>query len=169
MPKHMSLAMTVRHLSGSVQLIGLLDGFGYSVSTSVVINHDTAVLYIANQEMCRGDNALTSAIQPGNHTILIYDNNDFGGNSDTVTGRGTTHNTNGIAVQCSSRLGEERPQQVDKPSVKRTRERSVLHPTVDIVKYYGGRKGPKEFDAAMSLQASTYASLLEASYVRRRI
>ena len=57
MPKHMSLAMTVRHLTGSAQLIGLLNGFGYSVSTSVALNHDTA---IANQEMSRGDNALAT-------------------------------------------------------------------------------------------------------------
>ena len=145
--------MTVRHLSGSAQLIGLLNGFGYSVSTSVVLNHDTA---IANQEMRRGDNALPPSIQPGKHTILIYDNNDFG--EETLTGRGTTHNTNGIVVQRGSGLGKERPQQVDRPSVKRTRERSVLPPPVDIAKYYGGKKeGPKAFGTAISLQASSYA------------
>ena len=157
MPKHMSLAMTVRHLSGSAQLIGLLNGFGYSVSSSVVLNHDTA---IANQEMRRGDNALPPDIQPGKHTILVYDNNDFG--EETLTGRGTTHNTNGIVVQRSSGFGEERPQQVDRPSVKRTRERSVLPPPVDIAKYYGGKKeGPKAFGTAIPLQASTNAPLLK--------
>uniref|UniRef100_UPI00358FE14D uncharacterized protein n=1 Tax=Myxine glutinosa TaxID=7769 RepID=UPI00358FE14D len=39
MPKHMSLAMTVHHLSGSAQLIGLLNGLGHSVSNSVILNH----------------------------------------------------------------------------------------------------------------------------------
>ena len=88
MPKHMSLAMTVRHLSGSAQLIGLLNGFGYSVSSSVVLNHDTA---IANQEMRRGDNALPPEIQPGKHTILVYDNNRFRRGDVDRKGNNTQH------------------------------------------------------------------------------
>ena len=37
MPKHVALGMAVRHVSESAQLVGLLNGFGYSVS------HDTAL------------------------------------------------------------------------------------------------------------------------------
>ncbi|XP_038062706.1 uncharacterized protein LOC119733191 [Patiria miniata] len=42
-PKHLSLAMTLRHLSGSSQLIGLMNGLGYCVSHSVALEHDTAL------------------------------------------------------------------------------------------------------------------------------
>ena len=59
MPKQTSLAMAVRHLSGSAQLIGLLNGFGHSVSHSVVLNHDTA---LTKQEMMRGEDAVPSNI-----------------------------------------------------------------------------------------------------------
>ena len=43
MPKHVALGMAVRHLSGSAQIVGLLNGFGYSVSHSFVLEHDTAL------------------------------------------------------------------------------------------------------------------------------
>ena len=59
MPKHMSLAMAIRHLSGAAQLIGLLNGFGHCVSHSVALNHDTA---FANQESMFGDDALPVSI-----------------------------------------------------------------------------------------------------------
>ena len=94
MPKHISLAMAVRHLSGSAQLIGLLNGFGYSVSHSFVLEHDTA---LAQQEIERGSTALPSCIHSGLYTTLVWDNNDFG--EETLSGKGTTHNTNGIAIQ----------------------------------------------------------------------
>ena len=94
MPKHVALGMAVRHLSGSAQLVGLLNGFGYSVSHSFVLGHDIA---LAQQEVERGSIALPSCIQTGKHTTLVWDNNDFG--EETLSGKGTTHNTNGIAVQ----------------------------------------------------------------------
>ena len=163
LPKHMSLAMTVRHLTGSAQLIGLLNGFGYSVSNSVVLNHDTA---IATQQMNRGDNALPPGIQPRKPTSVVFDNNDF--EEDTLTGKGTTHNTNGIVIQPGQRSsasdGErQQQQQLDMPSAKRTRERSMEAPPVDLAKYYGGKKeGPKPFGADISLQSSTYTPLLKS-------
>ena len=94
MPKHMSLAMAIRHLSGSAQLIGLLNGFGHCVSHSVTLNHDTA---LANQEVRRGVDALPLSIQPRIRTIIVWDNNDFG--EETLSGHETTHNTNGIVIQ----------------------------------------------------------------------
>ena len=88
MPKHIAFGMAVRHLSGSAQLVGLLNGFGYSVSHSFILEHDTA---LAQQEIERGSIALPSCIQTGIHTTLVWDNNDFG--EETLSGKGTTHNT----------------------------------------------------------------------------
>ena len=41
-PKHVTLAMTARHWTGSAKVIDLLNGLGHSVSTSYVLQHDTA-------------------------------------------------------------------------------------------------------------------------------
>ena len=134
----MSLAMSIRHLSGSAQLIGLLNGFGHSVLHSVTLNHDTA---LANQEIRRGNDALPSSIQPGIPTIIVWDNNDFG--EETLSGHGTTHNTNGIVIQ----HGNTTTATTDPPNasatdvlVKRTRKRSMEPPLANLDTYYGGKR-----------------------------
>lgn len=43
MPKHCALAMAVRHMTGSAQLIGSLNGLGHCSSNSQVLEHDTAL------------------------------------------------------------------------------------------------------------------------------
>ena len=83
--------MAIRHLSGSAQLISLLNGFGHCVSHFVTLNHDTA---LANQEVRRGVDALPLSIQPRIPTIIVW---DFG--EETLSGHGTTHNRNGIVIQ----------------------------------------------------------------------
>lgn len=153
-PKHLSLAMAVRHLSGSAHLIGLLNGLGHCVSNSVVLNHDTA---LAELEMNRGENSLPSIIQPGIPTTLVWDNNDFG--EETLSGHGTTHNTNGIVIQnnvcptsikpCSSNIAGI--------SVKRTRKRTLEPPEVNLATYSGGRRdGPGPFAEQISLLQSDF-------------
>ena len=49
-PKHVALAMTVRHWTGSTKVIDLLNGLGHSVSTSYELQHDTA---FANKQLER--------------------------------------------------------------------------------------------------------------------
>ena len=58
------------------------------------MNHDTA---LANQEVRRGVDALPLSIQPRIPTTIVWDNNDFG--EESLSGHGTTHNTNGIVIQ----------------------------------------------------------------------
>ena len=86
--------MAISHLSGSAQLISLLNGFGYCVSHSVTLNHDTA---LANQEVRCGVDALPLSIQSRIPTIIVWENNDFG--EETLSGHGTTHNTNDPVIQ----------------------------------------------------------------------
>lgn len=64
----MSLAMAIRHLSGSAQLISLLNGFGHCVSHSVTFNHDTA---LANQEVRRGVMRFLCLYSPGYQLSLF--------------------------------------------------------------------------------------------------
>lgn len=43
MPKQCSLAMTGQHMTGSAQLIGMLNGLGHGSSNSLVLEHYTAL------------------------------------------------------------------------------------------------------------------------------
>ena len=45
MPKHVVLGLTMRHMTESSCIIGILNGLGNSVSHSVVLEHDTANNY----------------------------------------------------------------------------------------------------------------------------
>ncbi|PIK46417.1 hypothetical protein BSL78_16736 [Apostichopus japonicus] len=89
-PKYLSLGMAVRHLTGSAQLIGLLNGLSHCSSHSVVLEHDTA---LAQQHLDHTD-ALPATIVPGEFLTFVWDNIDFG--EETLTGKGTTHSTNGL-------------------------------------------------------------------------
>lgn len=114
----------------------MLNGFGYCVSNYVALNHDTVIV---NKEMRRGDDALPTNILPDVHTTFVWDNNDFG--EETLSGRGTTHNTNGIVIQRPCSTKQAAPDRVPPESAKRTRERSMQPPPMDIATYYGGKKG----------------------------
>ncbi|XP_038063921.1 uncharacterized protein LOC119734467 [Patiria miniata] len=154
MPKHMSLAMAVRHMTGSAQLIGLLNGLGHCVSHTSVLEHDTA---LAQQEIQRGSNALPSCLVKGTFTTLVWDNNDFG--EETLSGKGTTHNTNGIAIQHS----EPQTFTTDvKQSMARTRKRSLPAPDVDLVTFRGAKKAsPTSFAFGVALEEEYHMSLME--------
>ena len=52
MPKHVALGLTMRHMTGSSSLIGILNGFGHLVSHSGVLKHDTARETIMHGKHC---------------------------------------------------------------------------------------------------------------------
>lgn len=120
MPKQCSLAMAVRHTTGSAQLIGLLNGLGHSSSNSQVLEHDTA---LAHLQIERGEIYIPQNISAEVPATLVWDNNDFG--EETLSGKGTTHNTNGIIIQ-QAMAGDSAS--LPGTSRQRTRERSVNPP-----------------------------------------
>lgn len=75
MVKHCTLAMTIRHPTGSAQLIGILNGLGHCSSNSQVLEHDTA---LAELQMQRGSTYIPSSITAQLPATLVWDNNDFG-------------------------------------------------------------------------------------------
>ena len=93
MPKHVALGLTMRHMTGSSSIIGILNGLGHSVSHSAVLENDTA---LANKQLCT-DNIVPEGFIKKIPTTVIWDNNDF--REGTPSGEGTTHNTNGLLVQ----------------------------------------------------------------------
>ena len=93
MPKHVALGLTMRHMTGSSSLIGILYGFGHLVSHSDVLEHDTAR---ANKQLCT-DNIVPEGFLKKIPTTVIWDNNEF--REEMRSGEGTTHNTNDLLVQ----------------------------------------------------------------------
>ena len=138
MPKHCALAMAVRHMTGSAQLIGLLNGLGHCSSNSQVLEHDTALAHLQIQ---RGDTYLPQNIQVQMQATLVWDNNDFG--EETLSGKGTTHNTNGIIIQKMISCNEPTP---ENQCLQKTRKRSLDPPSTHLEIYIRGKRtGPEHF------------------------
>ena len=132
-PKHSSLAMTVRHMTGSAKLIDILNGLGDCSSHSMVLEHDTA---LATKQLSKGDDMLPEGVSP-KFTMLVWDNIDF--SEETLSGKGTTHSTNGILIQ----TGKPEVQHEQHPSLPRSHKWSISAPTSSLVSYFGTvEKGP---------------------------
>ncbi|XP_067300890.1 uncharacterized protein [Pseudorasbora parva] len=149
MPKHSSLAMAVRHTTGSAQLIGILNGLGHCSSNSQVLEHDTA---LAELQLQRGDTYIPPNITVQVQATLVWDNNDFG--EETLSGKGTTHNTNGIVIQRPITCGVSTSETV---SLQRTRKRSLQPPHAHIDTYIRKKRtGPKPFGSKVKLEQEKY-------------
>uniref|UniRef100_UPI0035901801 uncharacterized protein isoform X2 n=1 Tax=Myxine glutinosa TaxID=7769 RepID=UPI0035901801 len=139
LPKHTSLAMAVRHFTGSAKLIGILNGLGHCVSNTMVLDHDTA---LAKRQLALGNDLLPAGVQ-SIFTTLVFDNNDFG--EETISGKGSTHNTNGIIIQHSTKPHEGIV--TAKVTIPKSRKRSFEAPPTDIKTFFGSKKtGPKPFE-----------------------
>ena len=132
-PKHLALGLTVRHMTGSSKLIGLLNGLGHCNSHTSTLEYDTALA----EKQIMNEGGIPDGITKQTFTTLVWDNNDFG--EETLTGQGTTHNTNGIIIQRSTATESNSA----KVTLKRSRRRTVDAPDKEIEIYYSGRKsGP---------------------------
>lgn len=78
-------------------------GFGHCSSNSFTLEHDTA---LAKRQIEQGIGLLSAEAQT-TFTTFVWDN-DFGGK--TISGKGTTHNTNGILLQWSPSTTSESTQ-----------------------------------------------------------
>ncbi|KAJ8021222.1 hypothetical protein HOLleu_38358 [Holothuria leucospilota] len=158
-PKHTSLAMAVRHLTGSAQLIGILNGLGHCVSNFSVLEHDTA---LAELQLERGEQYLPPIIKRNVHSILVWDNNDF--REETLSGKGSTHNTNGIIIQRNIINREAATESTTFHTSKpKTRKRSIdlppPPPPASILNYFGGkRQGPQASGKEIKTDEASYLS-----------
>ena len=86
--------MAVQHMTGSAEVIGLLNGLDHFSFNSQVLEHDTA---LAHLQIERGEIYILENIRVELPATLVWDKNDFG--AETLSGKGTTHNTNSIIIQ----------------------------------------------------------------------
>jgi len=97
LPKHISLAIAVRHLKGSKQLITLLNRMGHCSSYEEVEMVDTS---LATEILAKADQTgvtIPSNILPGGFIQMAADNNDI--NEETIDGKNTTHATTIVVYQ----------------------------------------------------------------------
>ena len=95
--KHVALSMAVRHLTGSAQLVTILNKFGHCLSYDQVEELDTALAAENLVAESRSDSFLPRNIDQNQPAVFCYDNNDL--HEEMLSESGTTHCTNGIVVQ----------------------------------------------------------------------
>ena len=120
-PKHILLPYAVKSLTRNVELIRTLNKFGRGVSYSQLEENDTALCL---QKLATGLNhrvVLPSPIKPYVFTTLAWDNIDR--LEEILTGKGTSHRVNGIAVQVRI-YGPHLPT-ADLPCIEKKKQRSV--------------------------------------------
>ncbi len=142
-PKHVSLALTVRNMTGCSELVTLLNRFGHCVSMSQVQEIETAMAEEIIAESGSGC-IIPSNIDSRRAVLWAWDNNDL--QEETRTGADTTHCTTGIMVQHSlgkSPTGKTLVRSNSTAKFKASHKRTclLLDPTVPFYNA-GDRRGP---------------------------
>ena len=144
-PKHILLSYGVKTLTGNVELIQMLNRLGHGVSYTQLEENDTALCL---QKMAANLNqrvVLPAVIQPNVFTNLAWDNIDR--LEETLTGGGTTHRVNGIAVQPKV-YGPQLPS-AQPPIVGKRKQRTITQEVQPLAEYIAGeRVGPQPLKAA---------------------
>ncbi|KAG0712719.1 hypothetical protein GWK47_017819 [Chionoecetes opilio] len=121
-PKHFLLPYAVKALTGNTEVIRILNKFGHGVSYDQLEENDTALCL---QKLAMGFNqraVLPLSIKP--HVFpqilhgIIWDRLE-----ETLTGKGTSHRVNGIAVQ--TKFYGPYPPRPELPRIDKLKQRSV--------------------------------------------
>ena len=143
-PKHVGLAMSVRHLTGSKQLITMLNRMGHCSSYDEVEAVDTS---LAMEVLAKSETTgvvIPSNIVPGGFIQAAADNNDI--NEETLDGKQTTHATTIVLFQRGQFGPLPRPVKLASHSVRKRAlsGTSVLQP-VSECSAYGKRPSVSSF------------------------
>ena len=147
-PKQFLLSDGVKTLTGNVELIRMLNRFGHGVSYSQLEENDTALCLQKLAANLNQTTILPGTIQPNVFTNLAWDNIDR--LEETLTGGGTTHRVNGIAVQPRV-FGPHLPAP-QLPPILKQKQRSIIHEEQPLPTYIAGeRVGPGRIKASSNL------------------
>ena len=97
LPKQIGLAMAVRHLTGSKQLVVLLNRMGHSSSYDELQAVDTSLATEVLAKVETYGTVIPSNFSSGSFVQLAADNNDL--NEETIDGKNTTHATTMVVYQ----------------------------------------------------------------------
>ena len=96
-PKHIALAVTVKHLTGSKELIRVLNRFGHCVSYDEVAKYETQCIEHLLLDTSENEVMIPSNISAGTFVQAAADNLDF--SEETLDGKNTTHITTLVLYQ----------------------------------------------------------------------
>lgn len=140
-PKQILLPYAVKSLTNNVELIQMLNRCGHGIAYSQLEEMNTALCLHKMASTTENEIPLPENIQPYINTTLAWDNIDR--LEETLSGAGTSHRVNGIAVQ-ARHFGPSLP---PKPVAElvRTRRRSIDPVIHTAVPHYnaGERCGPR--------------------------
>ncbi|KAK3696845.1 hypothetical protein QZH41_003454 [Actinostola sp. cb2023] len=139
LPKHVSLAVSVRHLTGSKQLITLLNRMGHCSSYDDVEVIDTG---LANEVLAMSEGnrcVIPSNISQGAFIHTAADNNDI--NEETLDGKNTTHATTHVVYQRAQpgNMPQRREAHADHSSRKRSLDTSRPASEIQEIGVFGKR------------------------------
>ncbi|PIK40299.1 hypothetical protein BSL78_22854 [Apostichopus japonicus] len=158
--KHVALGVSIYHLTKNVQVLTLLNRFGHSVSHSYICELETAVA----QDVIEEHKVLPQNIDSQIYTTAVWDNNDL--SEKTLSGRWTTHNTNGILIQRSGDNSMTRTSSNDSsqtPRQKRSGQRSLEQQPSTFVPYFlQKRQGPGKYSIEETKLAEDKSSQVTA-------
>ncbi|KAK6168598.1 hypothetical protein SNE40_019797 [Patella caerulea] len=154
-PKALSLGLTTRHLTGSSQLLTILHKLGHCSSTSTIIGFETSLaeLQLATQ------GSIPKGFGRSIPAILVWDNIDFG--EETLSGKGTTHHTNGILIQNKAMISETvKPREFSLPRGQRTlKAKSVTMFEYHLTK----RHGPTDVRSDIEIDEKYFVANLKSA------
>ena len=147
-PKQILLSYGVKSLTGNVEVIRMLNRFGHGVSYSQLEENDTALCLQKIAANLNQTTILPGTIQPYVFTNLAWDNIDR--LEETLTGGGTTHRVNGIAVQ--PRVFGPHPPPPQLPPILKRKQRSITYEEQPLPAYIAGeRVGPGAIVASSAM------------------
>lgn len=139
-PKHFLLPYAVKTLTGNTELIQMLNRLGHGVSYSQLEENDTALCL---QKLAATQNqnvVLPTPLQPCIFTNLAWDNIDR--LEETLTGKGTSHRVNGIAVQ--PKINGPLLPRPALPVIEKQKQRTVSSQHSELETYIAGKRvGPQ--------------------------
>ena len=127
LPKQVGLAMCVKHLTGSKQLITILNKMGHCSSYEEIAQVETS---LANESLARADQSgvlIPTNINPGAFIQMAVDNNDI--DEETIDGKNTTHATT-LAIYQRQQYG---PMPVQVVHANHSKKRRSLDSTRELV------------------------------------
>ena len=161
-PKHIGLAVTVHHLTGSKHIVTLLNKMGHCSSYDDV---EVIITGLAREIKAKADEVgviIPSNISRGVFVQFAADNNDL--NEETLDGKQTTHATTIVAYQ-RQQFGPNAPQKVfaDHSSKRRSLELPLPTQTIYECGVHGRRPTLKAFLGKVQEQDFRFPDDLQAS------
>ena len=137
--------MTTHNMTGSKSVVIIINHFCHGITYTELEELQTAMAESHLSQNNADDIYLPSNINPAQRVSLCFDNSDI--NEETLTGSGTTHCTNGIAIQRQVDINFSTFVAVVSCQKYHSKARTIAAPPSSLAEYcQKGRCGPGKMD-----------------------